>query len=90
MATYIVTYDLSAPGRNYDDLYKRIKAYGTWAQITESSWAIVTDKTATSVRDNLGKSLDTNDKLFVGDLSRPYAWRGLGQRIGNWLAKNVK
>ena len=45
MSRYIITYDLSKPGRNYDDLYQRIKSYGTWAKIAESSWAIVTDQT---------------------------------------------
>ena len=38
MATYIITYDLLAPGRNYDDLYSRIRSYNDYAQIVESTW----------------------------------------------------
>ena len=53
MVTYIITYDLSVPGRNYGELYKRLRAYGDYAQITESSWAIKTTDTAVVVRDNL-------------------------------------
>ena len=35
MTSMIIEYDLCSPGRNYDELYKAIKAYGTWAHITE-------------------------------------------------------
>ena len=40
MSSKIISYDLCAPGRNYDALYKAIKAYGTWAHITESTWFV--------------------------------------------------
>ena len=89
MARYIITYDLSAPGRNYDALYEGIKAYGTWGRITESSWAIVTSDTAATVRDNLSQVVDSNDKLFVGTLSAPWASWGLGKDIGDWLRENT-
>ena len=52
MSAYIITYDLSQPGRNYDDLYARIKSYGAWARITESSWAVVTEQNPVAVRDH--------------------------------------
>ncbi len=87
MATHIITYDLSAPGRNYDELYKRIKAYGDWAHITESSWAVKTADTAVAVRDNLWGAMDNNDKLLVAQLSGNAAWEGLGKKIGDWLLR---
>lgn len=55
----IITYDLCSPGRNYDDLYKKIKAYGTWAHICESSWFISTSDSCVQVRDNLKSVLDS-------------------------------
>ena len=70
MARYIITYDLSEPGRNYDELYKRIKSYGNWAEITESSWAIETDQKSTEIRDYLNQALDNNDKIIVGNIGR--------------------
>ena len=87
MARYIITYDLSSPGRNYEALYDRIKSYDRWAHITESSWAIVTQKSAAEIRDHLGEVLDSNDKLLVGKLGTS-AWRGLRDEISQWLKDN--
>ena len=87
MARYIVTYDLSQPGRNYDNLYRRIKSYSNWAEITESSYAIETDQKATEIRDYLSLALDDNDKLLVGRLGTS-AWTGLSNQIFDWLKEN--
>ena len=89
MATYIITYDLSAPGRNYNDLYARIKSYGSFALITESTWAINTWQTADSVCTYLRGAMDGNDKLFVGTLSSPAYWYGLDPQITKWLQDNL-
>ena len=89
MARYIITYDLSAPGRNYDALYERIKAYGSWAHITESSWAIVTEATTAQVRDNLREVLDENDKLLVGPLGHGAEWCRLSAEVTAWLQENA-
>ena len=80
MATYIITYDLRKV-RDYTSLYNAIKSYGTWAKITESSWAIVTDQTAIQVRDFLLKFMDGDDRLFVAKYGGAAAWQ-------NVIAKN--
>ena len=49
---YIISYDM-ANGGNYDKLYDTIESYGTWARITESTWAIETKDSATKIRDKL-------------------------------------
>lgn len=77
MNSLIITYDLRAPGRNYDKLYEAIKAYGTWAHITESTWFIKTSSTCSEVRDNLLTHMDSNDRLFVGKLSGAAAWQNV-------------
>lgn len=77
MASKIITYDLCSPGRNYDDLYKAIKAYGTWAHITESTWFVKTDDSCTQIRDNLLSHIDSNDRLFVGELTGTAAWHNV-------------
>ena len=89
MATYIITYDLSTPGRNYSALYDLIRAYGGYAHITESSWAVVTNSTAEEVRNTLQAAIDSNDKLFVGTLRAPAAWTGLDDERTNWLQSNL-
>lgn len=81
MATYVITYDMRKPGRNYESLYEAIKAYGTWAHVLESAWAIVTSQSAAAVRDNLRRHMDDNDGIFVVKSGTEAAW-------ANVLCKN--
>ena len=88
MARYIITYDLRKPGRNYDELYKRIKSYRSWAHITESSWAVATTQTSGQIRDHLKGAMDSDDKLLVGILGTS-AWFGLPDKVGQWIKDNA-
>lgn len=74
MSSKIIEYDLRTPGRDYEALYSAIKSYGTWAHITESTWFIKTDRTCGQVRDHLLGVMDSNDRLFVGELTGAAAW----------------
>ena len=75
MASYIVCYDLRAPGRNYQALYERLKQYPQWGKVTESTWVVVTSWTAQQVRDDLFGYLDTNDRIFVVKSAGEAAWQ---------------
>ena len=75
MSSKIIEYDLKQPGRDYEALYAAIKSYGTWAHVTESTWFIKTNESCVQVRDNLLKQMDSNDRLFVGELSGTAAWK---------------
>lgn len=88
--TFIITYDLSAPARNYEGLLKQIKSYGTWAKICESSYIIKTDKGPVEIRDHLLEQIDDNDKLFVGTLASPAAWYGMSESVSNWILKHLE
>ena len=83
--TYIISYDLSNPDRNYEDLLKGIKSYRLWARLGGSAYIVKTGKTDIEIRDNLMKSLDANDKLFVGTVNAPAAWIGLAKDVSDWL-----
>lgn len=74
MTSKIIAYDLCAPGRNYDNLYEAIRAYGIWAHITESTWFVKTTDSCVQVRDKLLSYVDSNDRLFVGELTGNAAW----------------
>lgn len=65
----IITYDLRAPGRNYELLYFKIRGYKKCAHVCESVWVVSTSDTCTAVRDNLLKAIDANDRLFVAELT---------------------
>ena len=64
--SYIVSYDL-ADGGDYDKLFEKLKSYSGWAHITESTWAVLTTKEASEIRDEIGKILhstgDENEKV---------------------------
>ena len=85
---YIVSYDLRYPGRNYDKLYEAIKAYGTWAHINESLWAVVTSQTAVQVRDNLLQYVDPDDRVFVIKSGVEAAWQNAICK-NEWLKENL-
>lgn len=74
MTSKVIEYDLRAPGRNYDDLYAAIKSYSQWAHLTESTWFIKTAESCVQVRDKLMSVMDSNDRLFVGELTGSAAW----------------
>ncbi len=90
MPSYIITYDLSKPGRDYPSLYNNIKGItGTWAHISESSWLVVGEKlTCVDIRDKLSPSIDSNDKIFVAKLTGEAAWIGLNQKATEWIKSN--
>ena len=83
MAVYIVTYDLKKPGKDYDELIKAIKAYGSYCHCQGSVWFIDFSWTAAQIRDDLKKHIDSNDELFVGRLSSQ--WASWGTSCGDWL-----
>lgn len=72
MAVYAVTYDLRAPGREYNDLYKAIKRY-TCCHALDSTWFIDTNSTAAEVRDALCETVDKGDQIYVLRLRKAWA-----------------
>ena len=75
MSTKIIEYDLRGSETDYEKLYGVIKSYGTWAHITESTWFIKTNATCTDIRDRILTVMDSNDRLFVAELTGVAAWR---------------
>lgn len=86
---YIVSYDLRPPTQRYEELVARIKSYSRWAYICESTYLIRTDETAAQVRDALGRYIDGNDKLFVGNIAASAAWKGLPNEVSDWIKNNI-
>lgn len=82
---YCVSYDLKNPGRDYNSLVEAIKTYGTWWHQTGSVWIIVSQKPSTTVRDELMRHLDQNDKLFVVTLKKDWAAVGFNENEYNWM-----
>jgi hypothetical protein len=87
MPTFFITYDLiGGDSSDYEELYKAIKAYGTWARVTESTWAVVTDEDASTVRSDLMQHMHEDDRLFVLKSGSAAAWHNVRCRTA-WLKK---
>ncbi|MFZ5794682.1 MAG: hypothetical protein ACOY4B_09485 [Pseudomonadota bacterium] len=88
MATYLVIYDLLSPGQDYSAIHAKIKTYKTWARPTESTWIIVTTKSAEEIRDDIENCIDENYRLLIVKSGTESAWTNL--RCSNeWLQKNL-
>lgn len=88
MKVYQISYDLRKK-RDYTSLYKRVLSYKTFYHALESSWIIVTDQTATQIRDFLAQATDTDDRLLVARLQGEAALRDLGDELSQWLKNQL-
>lgn len=82
---YIISFDLY-PNRDYKNLVDAIKTYGTWARITESTFAIVTLTGATEIRKHLVQYLKQGDRIFIIKAGGEAAWRN-AISDSDWLKK---
>ena len=91
MNSLIIVYEIGQselPNVNYQPLYDAIRAYGTWARIADSCWAIRTEQTAVQVRDALLRLLRQGDRLFVVQTAHIAAWNNTMCK-NEWLKENV-
>lgn len=91
MNSFVISYDIIKDGNEnsvYPALYDRIRAYGTWAHITDSCWAIKTEYSAVEVRDTLLRLLRPSDRLFVVQTAHIAAWNNVMCR-NEWLKENA-
>lgn len=70
----IITYDLCNSGKNYEALYKYIRSYTVWAQITESTWLVSTTKSCSTIYNEIDILIDSDDKLFIAELTGTATW----------------
>lgn len=87
MATHVVSYDLSNPGRNYKKVIEAIKTFPGWCHALESVWIIDSTLSAGEIRDRLKSALDENDKLMVATMSGNWATWRVGKEQTDWLHK---
>ena len=88
MKAYSITYDLKAPGRDYENLYEAIKKTGKWWHYLESTWLVITDKTSQQIWDSLAPTIDKNDLLLIIEIRKNrHGW--LPEKAWEWIDKNV-
>lgn len=86
----LIGYDLKTPGKDYNDLYKAIKSYGTWWHHLDSTWIISTSKTPKQVANDLRNHMDDNDNLLVIRVTNDPKYAGwLPDKAWEWLNARV-
>jgi hypothetical protein len=88
MPLLLVTFDSNKPGQDYSDLLNEIGSYSN-VRLSESSYAIISDKTPDTVCEEMKKYIDTNDNLYIINLKRPYAGYG-SELVTDWLKKELR
>jgi hypothetical protein len=87
--TFIISYDLkNASDEDYENLYDAFKEYGTYAHITESTWAIVTTEKAKEVRNKFVELVPKGSSLIVVKSGGIAAWRNT-ICSNEWLKKHL-
>ncbi len=74
--TYLISYDLNKPGKNYEDLYEAIEgaSNGTWCKPLRSVYIINSNLSVKSIYDRLATCLDTTDSVLVIEVTRNSYW----------------
>lgn len=86
--SFIISYDLPSGSDKYNALIDRIKQYGTWAHITLSTWAIVSECSANEIRDTLKSIIGEESRLIVVQSANVAAWSN-SICSNDWLKKNI-
>lgn len=90
MNTYLVSYDLRQPGRNYNPVHEHLRSYPDWAKPLESLWLVKSNLMAVQIRDNLVRLIDANDCVFVVDVTqKSAAWKGLSADLSAWIKSKL-
>lgn len=90
MAVLLLTYALNREGTSKVDYTRFYKIRDTYdsVRLSESSYALRTGDSPTTVYCNLKTNMGPNDYIYVTGLQRPYS--GFGpKRVNEWLEKNL-
>lgn len=88
----MISYDLGVPENpeDYKKVIEYIKSFETWAKPLKSQWLVVTDKTVSGVRDDIGHLTDMNDKILVIDVTDDsWATKGVSKGVTDWMYENM-
>lgn len=81
-----ISYDLYAPGQNYEKVIAKIKELGSWAKIHKSFWYVNSSYTASQAVDYVKPALDQNDKIYVVDATNnAAAWNSLPDNVAEHI-----
>ena len=87
MSIKVISYDLRKPGRDYEGLYKEIRALGSYTHPMDSVWFVDSGKTTSGILEALAQHLDANDRILVHTWPQ-YKQMRLSQSTLDWIKKH--
>jgi hypothetical protein len=74
MSSKIIAYDLCGDTKDYNELYEYLMSFKSHVHINESVWMVTTNKNHGMIYDELTMLLDSNDRVFVAELTGNASW----------------
>jgi CRISPR-associated endonuclease Cas2 len=84
---YLVSYDLTAPGRDYRSLGDRLQQLRA-ERVLNSQWFVISSATALDLTRELLQFVDRTDRVLVTEITQQSAWRTLlmpDDRMREWF-----
>ena len=90
MTTYIVAFEVSNETQK-DALKEKLREdSSSTCPINDNCWAIISEDTPTTIRDNLTKVLEASDRVFVIRSGTYSAWiNAYGEKNNRWLQEHL-
>lgn len=82
---YLISYDLKAPNRNYDDLYAILKTAESWWHYLESTWLIYTSDGIEAWQMRIKSAIDNNDSFIIVDVTKEPRNGWLPKKAWEWI-----
>jgi len=91
MTIYMIGYDLRRPkGESCDKLFAALEAIGSgYWDCLESTWLVMTERTADQIRDELKQHLKDSERLLIMRYGEGAAWLGFTDECQTWLEDNL-
>ena len=88
MTVYMIGYDKVGPNYDYKPLIDAIANLGDCRDALDSTWLVVSDKTAIQIRDQLQTLMHKDDRILVLEVVANSAW-SLRPVHSGWLKQFV-
>lgn len=69
-------------------MYYAIKRLGSWGRLTETSWAVLSDKSHIDIRNYLSSFVGESDRLIIIRSGREAAWTRV-LASDEWVRNNL-
>ena len=92
MAIYMIGYDLQpSKEEDYENLFTALEGIGSgYWDCLDSTWLVITEKTASQIRDGLKQHLKDGDRLLVMRYAEDAAWLGFKDECQTWLEDKLQ